>query len=83
MFRPITTVAGIVSVTAALVNSSGRLPAQEVIRLEGQPLSVTPVLERENRAQAFGKEADVRLPCRQVRRTGQKPQAVVIYLREG
>jgi WD40 repeat protein len=53
MFRPIATVAAIVSVTAALVISSGRLPAQEVIRLEGQSLSVTPVFEEENRPQAF------------------------------
>lgn len=52
MTRPIKNVVGIVSVVAALIISPGRLPAQDVIRLEGRPLFTTPVLDKEDRPQA-------------------------------
>lgn len=53
MTKSATGIAGIVAVTFGLAILSGRLPAQEVIRLEGQPLSVTPVFDREDGTQTF------------------------------
>lgn len=51
MSRTFSIAAGILAVAAVVAVDPARLPAQDVIRLEGRPLSITPVFEPEDRPQ--------------------------------